>query len=255
MKLKLDENGNAVIKDGKPVYVHNDGQEVAFDAPAAMAKIGELNNEAKTHRLAAKDATEKLKAFEGITDPGAAIKALQFAQSMEGKKAMDDESIKNLISSAVKPIQDELDVYKTKLSEKDAHIYKLEVSNRFSSSAFLKDKTIFGETPDIAEAYFGRHFKIEGGKVVATDANGNQLYSRVRPGEPADFEEAVAILVDTHPKKDHMLKAMGASGSGAQGTADKGTKEKSSVLKRTEFDKLSPADRSEFAKKGGKIED
>lgn len=27
MKLKLDENGNVVVQDGKPVYVYDDGKE------------------------------------------------------------------------------------------------------------------------------------------------------------------------------------------------------------------------------------
>jgi hypothetical protein len=37
MKLKLNQNGTAVVKDGKPVYVHANGREEAFDAPAAWA--------------------------------------------------------------------------------------------------------------------------------------------------------------------------------------------------------------------------
>jgi hypothetical protein len=36
MKLKLDAKGNAVLQDGKPVYVHTDGREEAFDAAGAM---------------------------------------------------------------------------------------------------------------------------------------------------------------------------------------------------------------------------
>jgi hypothetical protein len=36
MKLKLTKDGNAVVKDGKPVYIHDDGREEAFDAPGAM---------------------------------------------------------------------------------------------------------------------------------------------------------------------------------------------------------------------------
>ena len=47
MKLKLDENGHVVVSDGKPVYVHDDGKEIPFDAPAAMQKISGLNAEAK----------------------------------------------------------------------------------------------------------------------------------------------------------------------------------------------------------------
>ena len=50
MKLKLDENGHVVVSDGKPVYVHDDGKEIPFDAPAAMQKISGLNAEAKQHR-------------------------------------------------------------------------------------------------------------------------------------------------------------------------------------------------------------
>ena len=72
MKLKLDEQGNAVLQDGKPVYVHDDGKEVPFDAPGAMAKIASLNAEAKTHREAKEAAEAKLKAFDGIEDAEAA---------------------------------------------------------------------------------------------------------------------------------------------------------------------------------------
>ena len=37
MKLKLDDKGAVVVQDGKPVYVTDDGKEIAFDAPATHA--------------------------------------------------------------------------------------------------------------------------------------------------------------------------------------------------------------------------
>ena len=37
MKLKLDENGHVVVQDGKPVYVHDDGKEVASADLLAVA--------------------------------------------------------------------------------------------------------------------------------------------------------------------------------------------------------------------------
>lgn len=77
MKLKLDENGNAVLQDGKPVYVHDDGKEVAFDAPGTVATITRLNSEAKGHRERAENAEKAVKAFEGIDDPAAAKKPWQ----------------------------------------------------------------------------------------------------------------------------------------------------------------------------------
>lgn len=52
MKLKLDANGNAVLQDGKPVYILDDGREVAHDAAATVAKISSLNGEAMSHRQA-----------------------------------------------------------------------------------------------------------------------------------------------------------------------------------------------------------
>ena len=41
MKLKLDENKNVVLKDGMPVYTHEDGSESPFNAKSAMDKIHE----------------------------------------------------------------------------------------------------------------------------------------------------------------------------------------------------------------------
>ena len=75
MKLKLDENGHVAVSDGKPVYVHDDGKEILFDAPAAMQKISGLNAEAKQHREAKGTAEAKLKAFDSIEDAAAALKA------------------------------------------------------------------------------------------------------------------------------------------------------------------------------------
>lgn len=253
MKLKLDANGAVVVKDGLPVWEMPDGAEIAYDVPAAHRKIGELTTEAKSHRLKAEEAVTALKAFEGITDPAAAVKALQFAQSMEGKKAMDDESIKTLVANAVKPLQDQLAAKDQELAGKDGHIYKLEVGNRFATSGYLKEKTILGETPDIAEAYFAKNFKVEGGKVVPYDAAGNQIYSRTKPGEVADFDEAISILVESHPKRDHIMKGTGQSGAGTQG--GKGAPGGAKTVNRAAFDQMDPAARADHIKTGGTVTD
>lgn len=51
MKLKTVEiNGKQYAEidtAGLPVYVHDDGKEIGFDAPLATKKITELNGEAK----------------------------------------------------------------------------------------------------------------------------------------------------------------------------------------------------------------
>ena len=39
MKLKLDENGHVVVKDGFPVWVAEDGAEIAYNVPDLVNKI------------------------------------------------------------------------------------------------------------------------------------------------------------------------------------------------------------------------
>lgn len=167
---------------------------------------------------------------------------------------MDDTAIQNLVASALKPLQDQLSAKEQQLADKDGHIYKLEVGNRFATSSYLKDKTILGETPDIAEAFFSKNFKIENGKVVALDAAGNQIYSRVKPGEPADFDEAISILVESHPRRDHILKGTGQSGSGTT-TSGKSTTQGAKTITRAQFDALDPSARSAHVSGGGTVTD
>ena len=84
MRLKLDEQNHAVLQDGKPVYVHEDGKEVPFDAAQAVGKIASLNAEAKQHREAKEAAEAKLKAFDGL-DADKAKKALETVANLDDK--------------------------------------------------------------------------------------------------------------------------------------------------------------------------
>lgn len=222
MKLKLDDKGNAVLVNGLPVYIHDDGKEVPFDANAAVEKITALNNESAKHRHEAKTALEKLSVFEGI-DPGIAKKAIELTKNLDAKKLIDAgevEKVKESIAKAYDAQTGEMKTsYEKKLKElskdvesKDAAIFTLMVTNKFSQSKFVADALTI--PPDFAEARFGRSFKIVDGKVVAYDGNGKQIYSRKRPGEVADFDEALEVLVDEYPEKARILKGAGASGGG-----------------------------------------
>lgn len=215
MKLKLDEAGHVVVVDGKPVYVHEDGKEVAFDALSTVATITRLNGEAKTHREGKEAAETKLKAFEGIADPSAALKALDTVSKLDHKKLVDAGEIETVRSEISKGYETKLSEAQTRLQELEGQLYSEKIGGSFTRSKVIAEK--FAIPPDFVQAKFGSAFKVEDGKVVAYDANGSKIYSRARPGELADFDEAIESLVDAYPYKDQILKGSGASGSGAGG--------------------------------------
>lgn len=263
MKLKLNEEGHAVLQEGKPVYVHDDGKEVAFDAPATVATISRLNGEAKHHREAKEAAEEKLKAYEGISDPEAARNAIATLKNIDDKKLVDAGKVDEIKAAATKALEDkiaalnkthadEIQTWEKKFNDVQGTFQREKIAGMFSGSKLIKDK--FAVPHDMAQARFGENFKFEpDGKVVAYDATGNKIYSRSKPGELADFDEALEVLVDQYPYRDNILKGSG-SGSGAkpsEGHGDGGQKK----ITRTEFDALSQSDRSQRMKDGYKLVD
>lgn len=220
MKLKLDEQGHVVVQDGKPVYVHDDGKEIPFDAAAAMSKIGDLNKEAKGHRERADTAETKLKAFEGIDDPVAAAKALATVKNLDDKKLVDAGEVERVKAEAIKAVEAQYAPIARKAEELEQQLYGEKIGGSFARSKFIADKLAIPS--DIAQSFFGKHFSIDSGKVVATDLSGNKVFSRTRPGELADFDEALEFLVESYPGKDHIIRSSGASGSGAGGGAGQG---------------------------------
>jgi len=88
----------------------------------------------------------------------------------------------------------------------------------------------------MARKYFGDNFKVEidedsGERRVVGYYNDKQkIYSREKPGDLADFDEALTLLVDRDPEKDQMLTGTGAGGSGAEGGGS-GNKDKAASLK------------------------
>lgn len=156
MKLKLTPEGHAVVRDGKPVYVHAGGREEGFDAPGAM---------------------------------------------------------------------------------------KILIDKHFAASPVMASLKI---PPDVAAAFFGDSFRIEGGKLVALEKSGIQMYSGTRHGEVATFDEALAQLVDRYPSKEMILRPAGAA------PAEQQVQGASSVT-RAQFDAMPQATRAKFFQEGGRI--
>ena len=229
MKLKLDANGNAILQDGKPVYVHDDGKEIVFDAKQAFDKIAELNRESATHRTTAKDLSEKLKAFDEL-DPKAARAALATLEKIDQKALIDagkvDEVKKQLVKQQeetskayeekVKKLTESLAAVKAKNAEK-------EIRNSISTSKVMS-KLHDSVTPDFMFSFFGKDFKVEeinGKEVIVGQVNDQPIMSRQNPGESASFDEALEYLIERYPLKDRILKGSDG-GSGSAGNASGG---------------------------------
>jgi len=250
MKLKLDANGHVVVENGMPVYVHDDGKEIAFDAAQAVSKISALNGEAKTHREAKEAAESNLAKFAGITDPAKALEALETLTKIDQKKLIDAGAVDQVKAEITKSFQTQLDEAANQNKTLQDQLYQEMIGGRFSGSKFITEKMAIPS--DFVQARFGQSFKIEEGKVVAYDPSGNKVYSRAKPGELAGFDEALEFLVEQYPQKDHILKASGNSGGGSQQSQHQAGQK---TMKRAAFDSLDTTGKNAALKDGVSIVD
>lgn len=243
MKLKLDENGNVVVQDGKPVYVHDDGRDMPFDAPHTVATISRLNAEAKANRERFERAETQLKSFEGIEDPAAARRAMETVKNIDDKKLVDAGKVDEVRAAAVKAHEERLQALtsahanelaglKKERDQLRDDLYSEKIGGSFTRSKYIADKVAI--PAELVQARFGKQFQVEDGKIVAYDTAGNKIYSRARPGELADFDEAIETIIGSYPHRDHIMKGDVRNGSGAvngdgKGGGDVGSKKASQM--------------------------
>lgn len=242
MKLKtIEVNGQtyAVIQEGKPVYVHEDGSEVPHDAPHTVATITRLNGEAKTHREAKEQFEAQAKAFEGL-DPVKVKEALNIVQNLDAKKLVDAGEVDKVKAEITEALKQTYEPQLQKLTqERDSVQQQLHselIGGGFARSKFIQDN--IAVPVDMIQATFGKNFQIENGKVVAVGADGQKIYSRTRPGEIADFDEALETLVGGYQHKDLILKGSQAGGGGFQGNGGNKSGPKSLAECKTKEEKI-----------------
>jgi hypothetical protein len=109
----------------------------------------------------------------------------------------------------------------------------------FDRSRFVAER--LAVPADLARARFGAGFHVDGaGRIVAKGPDGEVVYSRANPGEPAGFDEALEAMVDAHPERGRILKGPDADADeGAGGDAPWARRR----LTRAEFGRLSPTEK------------
>lgn len=241
MKLKLDDKGVPTITEhGHVVFVDDDGKDLPVDVPSLYTKVEELNSEAAKYRKQRNEYRDKFKIFEGVEDltkfKSDAEKAMATLKNLKDKELVDAGKVEQIKLETIAAKDQEINQIKTEftnvLTEKDRALQeanfqirdlmigaKFRQSNYFVGNEQQPPKTLL--PPDIAETYFGKHFKVEQGSngkavVVGYDIKGNQIYSRKKPGELAEFDEAIVRIVDEYPQKEQILRG-GKGGSGGEG--------------------------------------
>ena len=218
MKLKLDDKGTVVLQNSKPVYIKDDGEELAFDANEAFSKIKALNKECGERREANKDLNARLSQF-GDIDAEAAKKALATVADLDDAKLIKIGEVDALKARLQEGFLSEKKKLKEQLDEANKRADKMALGSRFASSGFIRDKTYF--SPEVAEKVFSEYFSVDGDKVVAK-LNGETILSSVNHGEPADFDEALKLIVEKRADKSNILRTVNAGGSGAGGGTGSG---------------------------------
>lgn len=225
MKVKLDKDGHVVVQDNFPVWVADDGKEIPYDVPRLINDLSRVNSESAGRRKDIDELNVRLKAFEGL-DPEKAKEAMTKVADMDAGKLMDLGKVEELkaniergwsgkVADLKKALSAKVQEAADKLSAKDEAIRNLTIKGAFKGSDFLKNSTYL--TPDIAYAYFGKNFEVreDNGelRIVAT-LNGQPVFSRKNPGNPASTEEAIEEIINSYPGKENILRPV-PGGSGA----------------------------------------
>lgn len=249
MKLKLTPEGHAFVQDGKPVYVNDAGGDVAFDAVGTSTTIARLNGESKGHRERAEGFDARLKLFDGL-DAEASRKALATVANFDEKQKTAGSERDLAIAAAVRGIEEKFAPVTAERDKLKADLHGEMIGGAFARSKLIAEKVSI--PPDMVQARFGQHFKIESGQVVVYDGAGNKLYSKSSPGNAAGFDEGLELLIDAYPYKASILKGSGASGGGAQ-QSNSSTGGSQSVT-RAQFAAMTPAAQAAAGAKAGRGE-
>lgn len=253
MKLKtvtIDGKTYAEVNEGKPIYVEENGSETAFDAPGARQAIAARNAEAKAHREAKEAAESALKRFEGIEDPSAALDAMKKVASFKDKDLIEAGKVEEIKAAAIKAIEDKYAPVVQRAQELEQSLHSEKIGGSFARSKFIAEK--LAVPTDMVEAMFGKQFALDGGKIVAKDANGNPIYSKSNPGNLADFDEALETIVSGYAGRDHILKGSGNSGTGKP-VGSNGSGSTSKTMTYSEFQAMDQSTRAAKLKDGFRI--
>ena len=193
-KLKTIEIEGATYAElnasGAPVYLDDSGAEVGYDAPELAATVGQLTKDLRTTKSELTKAANKLTAF-GDLDATAAKKALETVAALDSDKLVDAERINEVRTTTISEMEAKYQPIEAERDSLREQLYAEIVDGNFARSSYVRDQLV--TPPQMVQATFGQHFKVEEGQLRAYGHDGNPLYSPSKPSERASFEEAIKL--------------------------------------------------------------
>lgn len=233
---KMDGDKIATDGEGNPILISPDGSEKAVRKDT----IPTLNSDMKQLRIAKETAEKTLNAYKGadgkLIDPAIATKAIETVSKLDAKKLIDAGEVDRVREEIKSEFTQQLTDAQNALADRENTINSMRIDGIFKGSDFLAERVAVPR--DMVEAALRNNFKVEDGKVVAYDKDGNRLLSKRDPGAYADPNEAIEMLIERHPQKDMILKAPDANGTGNKGGG--GQHGQGRMLKRADFDAMDP---------------
>ena len=253
--VEIEGKTYAEVAEGRPVYVNDDGEETGYDGEDLAAQLVTANSEAAGRRHDLARTKEQLKRYEGIEDPAAAIAALETVKNLDDKRLIDAGQADEVRTAAVSATEErwqnkwkqEHEPVVAERDELQAKLHRETIGNRFAQSSYISEKVV--SPREMVQAYFSDAFVFEDGKVFAKYANGETVYSKSNPGQLAEFDEALEILIKGSPFRDQILKGDGKRGSGAPGPGGVQTAGGEKVMTRADANNLALNNPNEMAKR------
>jgi len=219
-KLVLDENKNAVLEDGMPVYEYEDGTKSPLNLDEMLTthddRVKNLTEEKDRHYNKFVEADKIVKEFGKIT-PQDAKKHAATIKKLDGQELVDKHGLEKYQEEWTAEVTqniteewqgkeatwgEEKAALTNELKDTESVIFNLAVNNEFAKHPYFagdERKTVYG--PQAAAKIYGDQFKVERNgtkvKVVAVDRDGKPIISKINHGLPAQFHEAVEIIVQS----------------------------------------------------------
>lgn len=232
------------------LYV-KDGEKYRLDVEGGfktLAEVEGLSSALGKEREVNKANAKMLKSFEGL-DAEAARDALAKIANWDENQQKAAENMQKEFEARLAPLTAERDKYKTQYEEAHAKIDSFTIERALhESKAFQKvEDPIYREhLQQIVRA----GLKIQDGELVGFKQDGTQVFDV--NGNPAKGDELISSMIKSIPNVERYFAGSKAQGSGASQVTAGAAK---GSIRRSDFDKLSAADKYRAAKDGVKIID